>query len=717
MRKRSIALSATLLLGTLGFLSADSTYTLRTKTGEFGIGVDGGRAFLTKAQIEDGAEGNFVLPNPVPGSGLWQLEFRPPDGDEKRMQILTAQGVAPEVRAAPGRSVMLRWRNLKLQNEAAVDVTVRINAVPDSDLTDWRIEVTNRSKELGLWTVKFPLIEGLSVSPDGELFAPFGPGTVERDPVMGGGYAGTYPQALCSMQFLGLSDNRHSLYFAACDPHGYVKGFQFIASRDRAKGITCQTIQYPEDMGVPGKDYRQPWPMMVGIIPGNWYDAAKLYRQWVLAESDWMKDRPPIAERKDWPDWFKKLPVWMSYHGMTAENQQKAIELNEYLGVPSAVHLYHWHQITFDTQYPDFWPPFGPALEYSRELQQKGMKIMPYLNCHLIDQASASWKNDGAERYIARPAGNAEAKTEVWASGANVKLTPLCPATEYWQHKYLPLIDQLVDEMNVDGLYLDQVGCVQPDLCFDPTHGHPLGGGCHWVAGYARMIENIRNEAQKKSGRFIFLTTESAAEPYDFDIFLRCNEGHPLLSPIWMAVYSGYRASFGYYFEIPNEWMPKLALQYLQGIQIGWGALHAPCPPEAKAFLREVSRARYAGSDYLALGELLREPVVEGNLARFKAEWKNFGTMFPIDWPSVRASLWQAPDGSLGVAFVNLVNEEQTAKFTLAGDCVPDGKYVLRGIYPAGLPEGRELTAEQGMSFELSLPPRSAGIVSLTPVR
>ncbi len=707
---QSIILSAALLFGAWTALAAEELYTVKTGSGEFGFAISDGRAFL--AQAVDG-KGNFVLPAPSVESGLWQLEFRPPDGGEAQAQILTARGVTPEVRAVAGESLTLHWKNLKLQNEDTVDVTVHIGTAAGTELTDWRIEVENRSETLGLWTVKFPLIEGLSVGPAGDLFTPFGTGMVERDPVMGNGFGGTYPNALCSMQFLGLTEDNRSLYLAAHDPHGYVKGFNFTASRDRGKGLTYQTVQYPEDMGVPGKKYEQPYPVMVGILGGDWFDAAKLYREWVLAESDWMKDRPAIADRTDWPDWFKKLPIWIGFHGMTDENQQKALELGEYLEVPSAVHLYHWHQITFDTQYPDFWPPMDSVFPYGKELQDQGMKIMPYINCHLIDQASPSWKEDGADQYIAKEPGGAETKTEVWASGEGVKLTPLCPATDYWQHKYLPLTRQLVDEMNVDGIYLDQVGCVPPDLCFDPNHGHPLGGGKHWVEGYARMIENIREEAQK-DGRFVFLTTESGAEPYDFDIFLRCNEGAPFLAPIWMAVYSGYRASFGYYFEIEEEWLPKLAQQYLQGVQLGWAPLHAPCPPEAKAFQREVARARYAGSDYLAMGEMLREPKVEGDLLRFNAKWKNFAMLLAIDWPAVRASLWQARDGSLGLAAVNLVAQEQTAKFTISDAAAGPGSYTLHAVYPAGLIDDREVTVDSELSFELTLPPQSAAVISLT---
>jgi hypothetical protein len=668
---------------------------------------------------------NYLLAN-APGTALWKLEFRPPGGDEKQAVFLSPDALAasPEIAYDSGARLTLVWRNLALGSTGtssslaernAVDVTICVSKTGHSSLTDWRINVENRSKRLGLWTVTFPNVEGLSVGPKGMLATPLATGQIFEDPVMSNGYAGSYPHALCSMQFMSLFENGSCLYLATHDPHAYVKGMEVASVKDRAKGLTYRLTQYPENMGVPGTGYNQPYPCLIGTLDGDWVDAAKLYRKWVLAESDWMKGKASIAKRQDWPDWFKRLPFWFGFHGMTDENMEKTKALVTYLDVPVAAHLYHWHQIPYDTKYPDFWPPHDSTFTYAKDLQSLGVKVMPYINCRLIDQGSDSWKNDGAGKYVALLPGH-QTSDELWSAGGDVKLSVVCPATAYWQEKYLPLTRRLVDELKVDGIYCDQVACVDPVLCFDPRHGHPLGGGDHWVAGYAKMIANIRTEAEKK-GKFVFLTTESAAEPYDFDIFLRCNEGAPFLSPIWMTVYAGYRASFGFYFYTPEEWVPKLATQYLWGIQIGWAGAHAPAEnPGNAAFEREVARARYAGSAYLAMGEMLREPKLEGDFERLKATWQNFGTKIPIDWPAVKGSLWRAEDGSLGLALVNMCGKPQTVTVTLSRHQAgfDGGPVTVKSIYPANLLGTTVLTGND-LRCKITLPPMSASIVSLTP--
>ncbi len=680
--------------------------------GNFVFSEENGKVWLSSATSTwDGGE--FILPAAANGPGLWRLDFRTPDGSEESSVVLTGLGRKPDIENLADGGIRFVWRNLALKDEACVDVSVTVSPLTENGLTDWRIAVENTSAELGLWEVRFPYIEGITVGSDGEMFSPFGTGQIEKDPVMGSGFAGTYPHALYSMQFMGVTERNETLYIATHDGEGYTKGAHFIPHKDRDLGIFYMGVQHPENMGVPGTDYVQPYPYVIGFMEGDWYDAAKFYRNWVLAESNWMEGKLPIAEKTEWPEWFKKLPLWFGYHGMTDDNQRMVLERFASARVPAAVHLYHWHQITFDTNYPDFWPTFGNAIGYAAEMQEKGLKIMPYINCHLIDQQSKSWKEENGPAYIAMPPGQDGTYTEVWASGADVKLTPLCPATEYWQNKYLPLLDTLMTEMNIDGLYLDQIACVKPDLCFNPEHGHPLGGGKHWVEGYEKMIKNMR-ETAAKNNRFLFLTSESGAEPYDIDIFLRCNEGAPFLSPIWQTVYSGYRASFGYYFELPEEWLPKLAKQYLEGIQIGWGALHAECPQKAIKFQEEVARARYAGSDYIAMGELLRQPQVSGSNVRFKSNWKNFGSIIPIDWPAVQASFWRSTDGSYGIAFVNIADTEECVSVKVFDESLADGKYAVSVLYPEGISVDDSAVADSGSAdISFVVPPVSAGIITL----
>jgi hypothetical protein len=225
------------------------------------------------------------------------------------------------------------------------------------------------------------------------------------------------------------------------------------------------------------------------------------------------------------------------------------------------------------------------------------------------------------------------------------------------------------------------------------------------------MVKNIRNEVSK-GGNFIFLTSESAAEPYDFDGFLRCNEGHPDLVPVWQSVYSGYRISFGYYFQAPGEWLPKIAKQFLEGNQIGWSPLHGELPPEGVAFELEAARARYLGSDYLAMGELLRPPLVSGNTDRFKTDWHNFSAVIPVNWPAVQASVWRAPDGTYAAALVNISNRENYAEITFSDPGMEDGIYQCSSVYPTTLfPEQKITVKNHTAIIKVTIPARCAGII------
>lgn len=675
-----------------------------------------GRVLLSG--LADRARQREFVPVPYPTGGLWRVELRPPNGDEGQAVVLDASQHPPaRIETPRGKQrVRILWRGLAVGSEPdALDVAVTISAVPRSSLTDWRIAVRSRSRRLGLWQVHFPRLQGLVVGKEGQAATPMGFGLVQADPVHDPhfGFSGTYPHCLYSMQFASLSEAGSCLYLATHDPHACVKQMRFERLPE-GEGLSYEVIQLPEDMGVPGRSYTQPYPCVVGTLPGDWVDAAKAYRRWVLAESDWMRGKKPLAQRRDLPDWLKRLPYWVGFHGMTDEGMEKIESLLRAIGVPAGVHLYHWHQIAFDTRYPDFWPPFDQSFRYVRRLQELGARAMPYINCHLMDKLAESWQADQAWRYAAQLPGGGFSE-EQWAAGDAAQLVAMCPATDYWQRKFDALVVQLVRDLGADGIYCDQVACVGPTLCFNPAHGHPLGGGNHWVKGHARQIANIRRAAATVK-KDVFLTTESAAEPYDFDAFLRCNEGAPFLTPIWQMVYSGYRLSFGFYFYEPREWLVKLATQYLWGVQIGWAGQHAPEEmPEIFAFEREVARARAAGSDYLALGEMLRPPVLSGSSARVKTTWRNFASEIPIDWPAVQGSLWRAPDGSLGLALVNLDAAAQTVTFQVPRSAgrLGTGSVKLRAIYPAGLFPDRALSGSV-LTQAITLPPHSAAMLSLS---
>ena len=60
----------------------------------------------------------------------------------------------------------------------------------------------------------------------------------------------------------------------------------------------------------------------------------------------------------------------------------------------------------------------------------------------------------------------------------------MCPTTEYWQEKMSNVADKIVNELQMDGLYFDQIACTYSLPCYDRNHNHSIGGGDHEVHGY-----------------------------------------------------------------------------------------------------------------------------------------------------------------------------------------------------------------------------------------
>ena len=55
------------------------------------------------------------------------------------------------------------------------------------------------------------------------------------------------------------------------------------------------------------------------------------------------------------------------------------------LGTTSAVHLYDWHKIPFDNDYPHYFPVKDELADALKTLRAAGIKIMPYINGRLWD--------------------------------------------------------------------------------------------------------------------------------------------------------------------------------------------------------------------------------------------------------------------------------------------------------------------------------------------
>ena len=673
---------------------------------------------------------------------LWRLSLRPPtyaEGEE-----IALDSAAPcrldwsHRNAATGSELTLRWLGLSLPGEPnALDVTVTVTLAPGDGLSQWRIAITNRSTRLGLWNVDFPRLPDLTVGPSGTLAAPLGWGVLYADPVKTGNYTASYPGLFSTLQVTSLADGGACLYVASHDPDGYLKQAHWQPHPDQGR-LEYFLRQYPPDMGQPGKSYHSPYAVAIGCLRGDWYDAAKRYREWALAHAPWMP-KAPLESSAASPDWLKRTALWLQSNGHgTAEPTDtllNCIAIKRAMpDVAIADQLYWWQkefpgQAQFDEGYPDQFFQLGRGeteAKALREVHAAGVRMAPYTNPNLVDARTDYWKN-GGWRWAALPPEQAH-RHDAWIADINAQAAAgkpvnvaMCPYCAQRADVVVNWARKIVGEFGFDGVYLDQVACIEATPCFDPTHGHPLGGGTYWVQGYRQMLTRVQ-QAIRTIKPDAILTTESACEPFGvFDAYLRCNEDQGWVAPIWPAVYGGRLMSYGsYLYEMDNvggcKYAAKFAQLFTYGAQLGWlGAEHKADPNESWfAYLHELARARTAGVRWIGMGEWLRPPTIT-DCRQATGRWKMFASEYDVTWPAILAGSYQAADGTTALAFTNYTNQPQqcTWRTTLRDLKLPAGQYMARAIYPAG---AAPTVKQQGETVlgELTMAPLSAVVFELT---
>ena len=102
---------------------------------------------------------------------------------------------------------------------------------------------------------------------------------------------------------------------------------------------------------------------------GDWYDASMIYANFVRESAEWL----PELGRPDTPERFRNNPFWICDYIPNSPYQRDnkpmslsagsdiyeadywysaPIRLQKELGVPIAYHVYNWHQIPFNIEYP-----------------------------------------------------------------------------------------------------------------------------------------------------------------------------------------------------------------------------------------------------------------------------------------------------------------------------------------------------------------------------
>jgi hypothetical protein len=106
---------------------------------------------------------------------------------------------------------------------------------------------------------------------------------------------------------------------------------------------------------------------------------------------------------------------------------------------------------------------------------------MVYMNQRLWCTGTRSWTTEHAARAAVKER-DGSVREEVYNVFDPQPCATMDVTTPLWQNKYGGMADTVLDQYDVDGIYMDQA--VLSLVCWDSTHGHPVGGGHYWMDGF-----------------------------------------------------------------------------------------------------------------------------------------------------------------------------------------------------------------------------------------
>lgn len=632
----------------------------RTRHGTFAYGVDASGVGLVNehvalrfaspeegvgfARLRDLTAGRDFF---QPGRYLWEIHIRRSDGPIIRVDNRNRKPLVVVEPKNERLEAQFFWNAVAVEDAGELDVKVHVRLDAASPSVRLSIVVENRLRDVRLWRVDFPVVEGFGFPGEsdfaysslnhGKLLRRF-EGTLQRE----------YPSGSWSMQYVSLTCGGGTLYVACEDPNASYKGFHL----DRG---TFRFYVVPTE----GTPYELPYDVVFEPLSGDWYEAALRYRRWALRQR-WTS-RGTLRERKDTPSAFKNVAFWALENGSSEEVVPKVLRAQEFFDVPMGVHWYNWHLIPFDHEYPHYFPTKPGFAEGVRRLKEAGVFVMPYINARL-------WDNTLEDFARALPAAckdpHGQPYTEIYGSSA--PLSPMCPTQPFWQEEIENIVRTLKEEYGVNALYLDQIASAGPKRCFDASHGHPLGGGSWWVEGYHALMTRIRT----LTGHDVALTTENNCESYAhwFDAYLIWTDRLPEMCPIYPAVYGDriFRfASPASPLDDETAFAVKVGRDFLWGAQLGWMGswLLEPAHTEKAQFLRRCVRLRAHpdARDSLVLGSMERAPRWVQPVPRVLCRWHRGGDhVVEVEVDALERAAWRAHNGSITFYVANFDKQPHT---------------------------------------------------------
>ena len=511
-------------------------------------------------------------------------------------------------------------------------------------------------------------------------------------------YKAKYPLGVkTNMPVAALYGASGGVYMGVHDPNGNPRFLTMVGGGQSGCALFSAACEAPYGRSA-GNSFTLPGEMVWQGFEGDWFDAVKIYKEFVHAQATWL---PKLRGRPDTPQWMREMPVWIM-HFMPNENPdanpfpitlrekyadknpedwyRTAVRFKEAIGVPVAYHLYNWHWVPFNNDNPHYFPTHHDLKEGMRELKKADIRVVPYMAGYSWDMHDCRGDDyrfqqealpATAKDITGAPISKSYAATE--PNGNIVKFARMCPSTTFWKNEVRQVVRKLYTDYGIDGIYLDVVSA-QYEQCCDETHLHSPGYGDFWWRAYAELIAGLRVDAPEDFA----VLSESVAEVHSgaLDGYLAWTWVQPEQVPGYPAVYGGRTAVFGRVSTLNKRddadyFCFQTAQAFAYGQQLGWVHPEIVDDEVQFPFLKKLAQLRWQYGKFFAEAEMLRPPYVEGKMDLLNCEAFLRGQFWNHE-KAVVAAGWEDAEGKRSLFVINSGANE--AEVTLT---VKESEYAL----------------------------------------
>lgn len=585
---------------------------------------------------------SLVALSGILGNPDWSLTLLGPQGEAPSFTPEFADNFSRTL-AQDGKSAGFSW-NITI--DGCSDYKVYVDAVMDGELPKWSISADLPSG----WTVTeldFPRFR-IDRPKGAKVIVSAGYGA-EYDIPLGGSIESRYPSVTGGMQLVMVHNEDGTYYYASDDKCGSGKTFRVTGT---ATGVVfSQIIPASYEWTSSDGHFSLPWSTTLSYNEDTWENTVlKWYRPFTF-ETQWgcrTIDKRPTVQ------WVRDADVWIRPKNVFPEVVDALRKAVDYYGEGTAVHWYHWHQIPYDTMYPEYFPPREGFPELVREIQEKGAHITPYTNGRLWDPSNDSYRTLRGDLASCRKK-DGTLYTELYPTSKVIN-TVTCPGSPIWQDVVCGFASRVLEELGTDGLYIDQIGAAASEPCYATNHDHTPGGGSWWPESYRKIIGRLRSGSFDSQHA---LTTEENGECYIdlFDMMLIVNTPHGYgarMVPLFPLVYSDRCTYCGlnYYHQQLNDghFLYNNARSLLWGAQLGWIQPEWLMTGENEveiSFLKTLADFRSSQHDLFLGGRFLGEVELKGDIP-------GITVMNNETFPVVMASKWISVKGKEAILIVNM---------------------------------------------------------------